>query len=50
VIYLDTDPLVVADSLRASVERRWKDAPVVPLLAGPFASFSVAGAWGRYRA
>jgi hypothetical protein len=39
VIYLDDDPIAVARSLVPHLERRWANAPVEPLLAGPFRSY-----------
>jgi hypothetical protein len=38
VIYLDDDPVAVAHRLGPHLERRWKEAPVRALLAGPFRS------------
>jgi hypothetical protein len=38
VIYLDRDPVEVAEALREPLARRWRDAPVTPMLAGPFRS------------
>lgn len=34
--FLDDDPVDTADRLRAVLSRRWRDAPVEPLLAAPF--------------
>jgi hypothetical protein len=38
VCYLDEEPVAVADGLRPWLAARWKDAPVTPVLAGPFES------------
>ena len=34
--YLDDEPATVGEGLRPFLERRWRDAPVEPLLAAPF--------------
>jgi hypothetical protein len=39
VIYLDADPIPVSRALEPHLERRWKDAPMQPLLAGAFRSY-----------
>ncbi len=38
VVYLDGDPIRFAQDVRPHLERRWKDCPATPLLAGPFRS------------
>jgi hypothetical protein len=38
MIYLDDDPVAVAERLDPHLARRWKGAPVHPVLAGPFRS------------
>jgi hypothetical protein len=38
VVYLDDDPVAVAGRLDPLLARRWKGAPVHPMLAGPFRS------------
>jgi hypothetical protein len=38
VVYLDDDPVAVAGRLDPFLARRWKGAPVHPMLAGPFRS------------
>ena len=38
MIYLDDDPIAVAERLDPLLVRRWKGAPVHPMLAGPFRS------------
>jgi hypothetical protein len=38
VCYLDGDPGEAGEALRPLVEEAWRDAPVTPLLAAPFAS------------
>jgi hypothetical protein len=38
MIYLDDDPIAVAERLDSLLVRRWKGAPVHPMLAGPFRS------------
>jgi hypothetical protein len=38
VCYLDGDPSETAKALQPRVEDAWRDAPVMPLLAAPFAS------------
>jgi hypothetical protein len=35
-LFLDDDPVAVADRLRPALEARWHDAGVVGLLAAPF--------------
>ena len=42
--YLDEDPATVAEGLRSLLDRRWRDAPVKPLLAAPFETL-VPGQW-----
>lgn len=44
VSWLDDDPLKVAESLGPVVARRWDDAPVRPLLAGPMEKV-IPGSW-----
>ena len=39
VIYLDQDPVTVATTLEPLLADRWRNAPVEPLLAGPFLSY-----------
>jgi hypothetical protein len=40
-LFLDADPVAVAQSIRASLEQRWADKTILPLLASPF--HTVAG-------
>lgn len=37
-IYLDGDPIKFADDIKPHLDKRWKQTPVKPLLAGPFRS------------
>ena len=47
MIYLDDDPVAVAERLDPHLARRWKGAPVHPVLAGPFRSlYPPPARWG----
>lgn len=46
ILYLDEDPVTVADRLRAPLARRWVDEAVAPLLAAPMVTV-VPFAWDR---
>ena len=46
MVYLDDDPVAVADRLDPLLAKRWKGAPVHPVLAGPFRSlFPPRSSW-----
>src|ERR687892_727520 len=38
VCYLDGDPAETAEALQPLIEEAWRDAPVLPMFAAPFAS------------
>lgn len=46
ILYLDEDPVTVADRLREPLARRWADDSITPLLAAPMATV-VPFAWDR---
>jgi hypothetical protein len=45
--FLDADPVASAELLRPTLERRWQNTAVTPLLAAPFHTL-VPGKWERY--
>jgi hypothetical protein len=45
--FIDDDPVVTAQQLRAPLEQRWATGEVVPLFAGPFQTL-VPFEWSRY--
>ncbi len=46
-LFLDDEPVEVAERLRPRLEQRWSAANIEPLLAAPFHSL-VAYEWDRY--
>jgi hypothetical protein len=47
ILFLDDDPVAVAERLRGPLEERWSGGDTVPLLAAPFHQL-VPFAWDRY--
>ena len=46
--FVDDDPVEVADRLRSTVEKRWADSGVAPLLAAPFYTIARPDDWRRH--